>query len=128
MLVRKLLFPNVIELNFQAGHIIGCNVYLIFDGDEWLLIDVGYQESVEEIVELIRQLDFPLSRCKLLVATHADVDHGQGFALAKQMLKTRLAAHPKAARLLETGDKLQTLRRSRHRKFTWKCPRWPPNC
>lgn len=108
MLERKLIFPNVIELNFQAGHIIGCNVYLVFDGDEWLLMDIGYEESVEEIVELVRELDFPLSRCKMLLATHADVDHGQGFALAKQMLKTKLAAHPRAAKLLECGDKLQT--------------------
>jgi glyoxylase-like metal-dependent hydrolase (beta-lactamase superfamily II) len=108
MLERKLIFPNVIELNFQAGHIIGCNVYLVFDGDEWLLMDIGYEESVEEIIELVRELDFPLSRCKMLLATHADVDHGQGFSLAKQILKTKLAAHPKAARLLEAGDKLQT--------------------
>lgn len=108
MLERKLLFPGVIELNFQAGHMIGCNVYLVFDGDEWLLVDIGYEESVEEIVELIRELDFPLSRCKTLVATHADVDHGQGFALAKQMLKTTLSAHPKAAKLLAAGDKLRT--------------------
>ena len=58
MLERKLLFPNVIELNFQAGHVIGCNVYLVFDADEWVLIDVGYEESVEELIELIRELDF----------------------------------------------------------------------
>jgi hydroxyacylglutathione hydrolase len=108
MLERKIIFPNVIELNFQAGHVIGCNVYLIFDGDQWLLIDIGYEDSVEEIVELVRELDFPLNRCQYLVATHADVDHGQGLALAKQILRTKLAAHPKAAELLEKGDKLQT--------------------
>ncbi len=108
MLERKTLFPNVIELNFQAGHVIGCNVYLVFDADEWTLIDIGYEESVEEIVELVRELDFPLSKCKTLIATHADVDHGQGFALAKRLLKTTLTAHPKAAKLLQTGDKLQT--------------------
>ena len=43
-----------------------------------------------------------------MVATHADVDHGQGLALAKQMLKTTVSAHPKAAKLLEAGDKLRT--------------------
>ncbi|MFN3192644.1 MAG: MBL fold metallo-hydrolase [Aureliella sp.] len=108
MLDRKPLFPNVIELNFQAGHVIGCNVYLVYDQDEWALIDIGYEESVEEIVELIRELDFPLSKCKTLIATHADVDHGQGFALAKQMLKTTVSAHPGAAKLLKSGDRLQT--------------------
>lgn len=108
MLERKLIFPNVIELNFQAGHIIGCNVYLVFDNDEWILIDIGYQESVEEIIELVRELDFPLSKCKTLVATHADVDHGQGLALAKHILKTTVTAHPKAAKLLAAGDRLRT--------------------
>lgn len=108
MLERKTLFPNVIELNFQAGHVIGCNVYLVFDGDEWTLIDIGYEESVEEIVELVRELDFPLSKCKTLIATHADVDHGQGLAMAKKLLKTTVTAHPKAAHLLATGDKLMT--------------------
>lgn len=108
MLERKYIFPNVIELNVQAGHLIGCNVYLVHDADEWILIDIGFEENVEEIVDMIRQMDFPLSKCKTLVATHADVDHGQGFALAKQMLKTTLTAHPKAADLLRRGDRLQT--------------------
>lgn len=108
MLDRKPIFPNVIELNYQAGHLIGCNVYLVFEGDEWLLIDIGYEESVPEIIELIRELDFPLSKCRTLVATHADVDHGQGLALAKQLLKTSVSAHPKAAKLLSAGDKLRT--------------------
>ncbi len=108
MLERKPIFPNVIELNLQAGHVIGCNVYLVFDEDEWILIDIGYEESVEEIIELVRELDFPLSKCKTLVATHADVDHGQGLALAKQILKTTVSGHPRAAKLLASGDKLQT--------------------
>lgn len=108
MLSRKPIFPNVIELNIQAGHLIGCNVYLVYDLVEWVLIDVGYQDHVEELVDLIRELDFPLSKCKTLIATHADVDHGQGLAAVKQMLKTTVTAHPKAAELLEKGDRLQT--------------------
>jgi hydroxyacylglutathione hydrolase len=108
MLQRKPIFPNVIELNVQAGHLIGCNVYLIYDADEWALIDIGYEDSVEEIIDLVRELDFPLSKCKTLIATHADVDHSQGFAKAKQILKTTVTAHPRAAQLLEKGDRLQT--------------------
>jgi glyoxylase-like metal-dependent hydrolase (beta-lactamase superfamily II) len=108
MLQRKVLFPHVIELNFQAGQVLGSNVYLIFDRDEWVLIDIGYLETVDEIVELIRQLDFPLSQCKALIATHADVDHVQGLAAAKQALRTQVFAHPRAASLLEAGDRLRT--------------------
>jgi len=54
MITRKPIFPNVIELNVQAGHLIGCNLYLVYDQDEWLLIDIGYEEHVDEIVDLIR--------------------------------------------------------------------------
>jgi hydroxyacylglutathione hydrolase len=108
MIQRKPIFPGVIEINMQAGHLIGCNVYLVYDSDEWALIDIGYEDSVDEIIELVRELDFPLSKCKTLIATHADVDHGQGFARAKQILKTTLTAHPKAAQLLTDGDRLQT--------------------
>lgn len=108
MLERKPIFPNVIELNFQAGHVIGCNVYLIFDDGQWALIDIGYEESVDELVELIRQLDFPLSQCQTLVATHADVDHIQGLAKAKQLFKSTVTAHSLAAKSLESGDRLKT--------------------
>ncbi len=108
MLERKPVFANVIEINFQAGHIIGCNVYLIYDRDEWILIDIGYEDTVDEVIELIRQLDFPLSQCKALIATHADVDHIQGLAKAKQLLRTTVYAHPLAALPLESGDKLKT--------------------
>lgn len=108
MLDRKPVFPHVIETNFQAGQVLGCNVYVVYDADEWLLIDIGYEETVDEIVELIRQLDFPLSQCKTLIATHADVDHIQGLAKAKQLLGTNVTAHPLAAKPLEAGDRLKT--------------------
>ncbi len=109
MLEHKPLIPGVIELNFQTGEVIGCNVYLIYDADEWLLIDIGYEETVDEFIEIIRQLDFPFSRCKTLVATHADVDHTQGLAKAKQILKTTVTSHPSAVKPLESGDTLLTL-------------------
>lgn len=109
MYERKPVFPHVIEMNYQAGHVFGCNIFLVFDGNEWILIDIGYEESVNEIVELIRQLDFPLSNCKTLVATHADVDHIQGLAKAKQLLRSgTVVSHPLAAETLRKGDKIRT--------------------
>jgi hydroxyacylglutathione hydrolase len=108
MLPRKELFPNVIEINHQAGQILGCNVYLVFSQDAWILIDIGYEETVDEIVEMIRELDFPLSQCQTLIATHADVDHVQGLSKAKQLLRSTVTAHPLAAKPLEQGDRLLT--------------------
>lgn len=108
MLKRTPLFPHVIELNQQARHRFGCSVYLVYDEAEWVLIDIGYEETVDQIVELVRQLDFPLSNCKTLIATHADVDHIQGLARAKALLKATVTCHPLAAEALERGDRLAT--------------------
>ncbi len=108
MLVRKPVFPNVIEMNVQAGQRLGCNVYLVFDGSDWALIDIGFEDTVEEIVEMIRLMDFPLSQCRAIVATHADVDHIQGLAKLKQILKAPILGHRLAAEPLATGDRIMT--------------------
>lgn len=108
MLNRRPLFPGVIEMNHQAGWRIGCNVYLVYDDAAWVLIDIGYSECVDEIIEMIRQLDFPLAQCQALIATHADVDHIQGLAKAKSILKCPVLAHPKAVESLESGDRIKT--------------------
>jgi glyoxylase-like metal-dependent hydrolase (beta-lactamase superfamily II) len=108
-LKRQPLFPHVIELNTQARRRITCSVYLIYDDDNnWALIDLGYEDAVDDCLEIIRQLDFPFSKCVTLIASHADVDHIQGLAKAKQVLKTKVTCHPLAAKPLEEGDKLLT--------------------
>jgi glyoxylase-like metal-dependent hydrolase (beta-lactamase superfamily II) len=108
MLNRRPVFPHVIEMNVQAGHVLGCNVYLVYDRNEWILIDIGYSDAVDEIVEMIRDMDFPLSHCKLIIATHADVDHIQGLAKIKQLIRAPVAAHPRAIGPLESGDRIHT--------------------
>ena len=75
MAQRTEVFPHVIEMNYQARRRLGCCVYLVHDAEEWMLIDIGYEDTLDDIIDIIRQLDFRLSQCKYLVATHADVDH-----------------------------------------------------
>ena len=108
MLKRKYLFPNVIELNYQAGRRLGVNVYLIDGGSEFILIDIGFEDSLETIVDLLRKMDFNLSNCKMIIATHADADHIQGSAKARELLKTKIAAHPASVEPIETGDEIVT--------------------
>lgn len=108
MIQAKPVFPNVIEVNHQLGHVLGCNVYIIFSEGEWVMIDIGYTDAVDEIVDLVRELDFPFSKCKSLIATHADVDHIQGLAKAKQIFKAEVAAHRLAAEPLRVGDPIKT--------------------
>jgi glyoxylase-like metal-dependent hydrolase (beta-lactamase superfamily II) len=111
MLRRKYLFPHVIEMNYQAGRRLGVNAYLIDGGDEYLLIDIGYEDTVGDIIELIRQMDFSLTGCKMIIATHADADHVQGLNTAREALKTEVAAHPLAIEPLESGDPILTFAR-----------------
>src|SRR3954454_10540347 len=123
MLRRKYLFPRVIEMNYQAGRRLGVNVYLIDGGSEFVLIDVGYLESADEIVDLIRQMDFNLSTCKMLIATHADADHIQGIARARELLKSKVAAHPLTAEPLESGDEIMTYATIKAQDFSIPMPR-----
>jgi glyoxylase-like metal-dependent hydrolase (beta-lactamase superfamily II) len=108
MLVRKPVFPNVIEVNHQLGQVLGCNVYIVYDDDKWIMIDVGYQDTVGEVVQLIRELDLPFSGCQTLIATHADVDHVQGLAQIKSILRCAVSAHELAAIPLRQGDRIKT--------------------
>lgn len=108
MVQRKYLFSGVIELNLQAAQSFGVNIYLIDGGTEWALIDVGQNDTLDDVIELIRKLDFPLSKCKMLIATHADADHVQALKKARERLKAKTAAHPAAAKALEAGDAVQT--------------------
>ena len=122
MLPRKYLFPNVIEMNYQAGRRLGVNIYLIDGGSEFLLIDVGYLDHVDEVVELIRQMDFNLSTCRMIIATHADADHIQGIARAKELLKAKVAAHPLTVEPLESGDRIMTFASIKAQNFDIPMP------
>jgi hydroxyacylglutathione hydrolase len=123
MVPRKYLFPHVIEMNYQAAHRLGVNVYLIDGGSEWALIDIGYLDTVDEIIDLIRRMDFNLSACKMLIATHADADHIQGIAHAREVLKANVAAHPLTVEPLETGDEIMTYATIKAQDFSIPMPK-----
>jgi len=107
MIPRSEVFPNVIEMNYQARRRLGCCVYLVFDGLDWLLIDIGFEDTVPEIIELIRQMDFPLANCRYLIATHADVDHVQGLGKAKELLpNAKIIGHASAGKVLAAQDRV----------------------
>ena len=108
---RTYIFPGVIELNVQARRRLGVNIYLIDGGDEFALIDVGFLDELPDVLELIRRMGFSLSACKVILATHADADHAQGLARARELLKCPVAAHPASVEPLETGDEILTYAR-----------------
>jgi hydroxyacylglutathione hydrolase len=111
MIERRYVFPGVIEMNVQARRRLGVNIYLIDGGNEYALIDVGFLDELPDVLEMIRRLGFTLSACKLIVATHADADHAQGLSRAREILKCKVAAHPKSVDPLEQGDEILTYAR-----------------
>ena len=108
---RRYVFPGVIELNVQARRRLGVNIYLIDGGTEFALIDVGFLDELTDVLELIRRLEFPFSACKYIIATHADADHAQGLARAREVLKAKVLAHPKSVAPLQDGDEILTYAR-----------------
>jgi len=124
MLARREIFPHVIEMNYQARQRLGCCVYLVHDQDEWLLIDIGFEDTVDEIVDMIRQMDFSLANCKFLVATHADVDHIQGMKRAKELLPSAVTVgHPECGRLLAMGERVMTYAEISAQKISINLPK-----
>jgi glyoxylase-like metal-dependent hydrolase (beta-lactamase superfamily II) len=111
MVDRRFVFPGVIELNVQARRRLGVNIYLIDGGNEYILIDVGFLDELGDVLELIRQMNYSLSACKMIVATHADADHTQGLARAREVMKCPVVAHPKSVDPLESGDEVTTYAR-----------------
>ncbi len=106
---RMEIFPHVIEMNYQARRRLGCCIYLVHNGGDWALIDVGYEDTFEDVVGLIRQMDFPLANCRYLIATHADVDHVQALKRAKELMpQAKVIGHRHAAKLLATGERIMT--------------------
>src|SRR5207248_10046990 len=111
MIQRRYVFPGVLELNYQARRRMGVNIYLIDGGTEFALIDVGFLAELPDVLELIRQMNFSLSACKMIIATHADVDHTQGLTRAREVLRCVVAAHPKSVTAIEEGDEVLTYAR-----------------
>ena len=94
MIERRYVFPGVIEMNYQSGRRMGVNIYLIDGGSEYALIDVGFLDELPDVLELIRQMDFSLSACKTIIATHADVDHTQGLTAPARSSAARWSPTP----------------------------------
>src|SRR4051812_25727921 len=123
MVERRYIFPGVIELNVQARRRLGVNIYLIDGGTEYVLIDVGFLAELGDVLELIRQMNFSLSACKAILASHADVDHTQGLARARSILKCQVYAHPKSVRPIEEGDEIETFARIDAQNIRIEMPR-----
>jgi len=123
MVERRFVFPGVIEMNVQARRRLGVNIYLLDGGSEYALLDVGFLDELGDVLELVRKMNYSLSACKMILVSHADVDHTQGLARARDVLKCPVYAHPSTVVPLETGDEISTFARIDAQDIKMEMPR-----
>jgi metallo-beta-lactamase class B len=103
---------NPLKAPYPPFHIIG-NVYyvgsaglacyIIKTTKGEILLDSGYPDMASEIEDNIKQLGFQLSDVKLLINSHAHIDHGGGMGQLKMDTGAQLVAMAEDAPYFENG-------------------------
>jgi hydroxyacylglutathione hydrolase len=88
----------------------GANAYLVVGEDGMLVIDTGMPGNAKRIAAYVEGLRKDLSDIKLIVLTHADLDHIGSAAELKKMTGARLAIHAKDAPILSGKESFKTIR------------------
>lgn len=79
--------------------------YLIDTGKGFILLDTGVPEYAPTLLANIRKLGFDPKEVRILLNSHAHIDHAGGHAAVKAATGARLLASEADASLLERGGK-----------------------
>ncbi|MET1128249.1 MAG: MBL fold metallo-hydrolase [Thermoproteota archaeon] len=74
---------------FELGPL-GTNCYLVYSGNEAIVIDPGWPTGIEEVASRVKQLELHV---KAIVATHGHPDHVLGASEAKRLLGAPFLIH-----------------------------------
>jgi metallo-beta-lactamase class B len=104
--------PNPMKAPYAPFHIIG-NIYyvgsaglacyIIQTAKGAILLDSGYPDMASQIEDNIKQLGFQLSDVKILINSHAHIDHGGGMGQLKMDTGAQLVAMAQDAPYFENG-------------------------
>jgi glyoxylase-like metal-dependent hydrolase (beta-lactamase superfamily II) len=83
---------------------LGCNAYMIRDGDDLTLIDLGFREDVDTIFDNIREAGSDPRRISSVVATHYHCDHVDGLAELVRRTECRVIIGREDADAVEAGS------------------------
>lgn len=95
--------PRHLVGNIYYVGAIGVSSYLITTPEGHILIDTGFEDTVPIILRGVAQLGFKPGDIKLILSSHAHVDHVGGHAAMKQATGARVLASAADARILEAG-------------------------
>lgn len=79
--------------------------FLITTPDGHILIDSGFQETVPMIRESVAKLGFEFDDIRILLNSHAHIDHAGGLAEIKRLTGAKMIASAADAPLLERGGR-----------------------
>jgi len=83
----------------------GVAQFLITTPQGHILLDSGFEASVPRLADNVRQLGFRFEDVKLLLASHAHIDHVQGHALVRRMTGAQVVASAPDAPVIAAGGK-----------------------
>ncbi len=81
----------------------GIACYIIRTKKGEILLDTGYPDMASQIEANIRKLGFRLSGVRILIDSHAHIDHGGGMAALKSATGAKLVAMAEDAPYFESG-------------------------
>lgn len=82
---------------------IGVSSYLITTPAGHILLDTGFDDTAPHTAQSIEQLGFKLTDIKLILSSHAHIDHTGGHARMKQLTGAQVVASAADAEVLESG-------------------------
>jgi hydroxyacylglutathione hydrolase len=88
----------------------GANAYLVIGEDETLVVDTGMPGNAKRIAAYVEGLGKDVSDIKLIILTHADIDHIGSAAELKRITGARLAIHADDAAILRGKQSFKTIR------------------
>lgn len=81
----------------------GVSAWLITTPAGHILLDTGFEDTVPIIQRGVEQLGFRLADIKLILSSHAHIDHTGGHARMKALTGAQVVASAEDARLLASG-------------------------
>lgn len=95
--------PRHLGANLYYVGASGVSAWLITTPEGHILIDTGFEDTVPIIRSGVEQLGFRLADIKLILSSHAHIDHTGGHARMKQLTGAQVLASAADARVLESG-------------------------
>jgi metallo-beta-lactamase class B len=79
--------------------------YLITTPQGHILLDSGFEASVPRLADNVRALGFRFEDVKILLSSHAHIDHVQGHALVRRMTGAQVVVSAADAPVIASGGK-----------------------